>query len=68
MTREEKVTKRKLRAKIRYNKNIQRNLPKLERKRSYGTGMDCPFDVDMNGSYGTCNCGGVKYNDCLGDV
>lgn len=64
----EKIQKRIQRAKVRYQKNIERNIPKLERKWKYGTGMDCPYDVDMNGSYGTCNCGGVNYNSCLGDI
>lgn len=29
---------------------------------------NCPFDVDMNGLYGTCNCGGENRESCAGDV
>ena len=68
MTREEKIQKRKKRARLRYQKNIERNIPKLKRKKQFGTGMDCPFDVDMNGAYGTCHCGGENYSSCLGDI
>lgn len=68
MTRDEKVKKRKKRSELRYQKNIERNIPKLKRKKQFGTGMDCPFDVEMNSSYGTCHCGGENYNSCLGDI
>lgn len=68
MTKEEKIIKKKKRAEQRYLKNIIRNIPKLNRKKEFGTGMDCPFDVDINGKYGTCHCGGENYNDCLGDI
>ena len=68
MTKEDKLKRKKERAQLRYQKNITRNLPKLNRKRRYGTGMDCPFDVEMNDLYGTCTCGGKNYNDCLGDI
>ena len=30
--------------------------------------LDCPFDVDMNGTYGTCTCGHENYDDCLADI
>lgn len=63
MTREEKVNKKINRAKLRASKNNIRN-----KGRKFGTGNDCPYDVDINGLYGTCNCGGVKYADCLGDI
>lgn len=65
MTREEKIKKRILRSRQRAIKNGNRN---RDRKRKYGSGMDCPYDVDMNGSYGTCNCGGANYDSCLGDI
>lgn len=68
MTKEDKLKRKKERAQLRYQKNITRNLPKLNRKRKYGTGMDCPYDVDIYGNYGTCNCGGKNYNNCLGDI
>ena len=63
MTKEEKIEKKKLRASNRIIKNKLRN---QHRKRA--SSMDCPFDVDINGLYGTCNCGGEKYLDCLGDI
>lgn len=68
MTRSDKIKKKKKRAKLRYQKNIQRNIPKLERKKNFGTGMDCPFDVDMNQIFGSCHCGGENYSQCLGDI
>ena len=30
--------------------------------------LDCPFDVEINGTYGTCTCDHSNYNDCLGDI
>jgi len=30
--------------------------------------LDCPFDVDMNGTYGTCTCNHVNYNTCCADI
>lgn len=69
MTREEKILKKKARAKKRYLTNIARNLPKLEHKRNFGNGTnDCPYDVDIHGIYGTCHCEGKKHEDCLGDI
>lgn len=65
MTREEKIKKRILRSRQRAIKNGNRN---RNRKRKYGSGMDCPYDVDINGSYGTCNCGGENYDSCLEDI
>jgi hypothetical protein len=26
--------------------------------------LNCPFDVDMNGKYGTCTCGGANRESC----
>jgi len=68
MTKQEKIEKKVERAKRRYIKNINRNVSKLIHKKQYGTGMDCPFDVEMYDRYGTCNCGGSNYSDCLGDI
>lgn len=68
MKKEDKIKRKKERAELRYLKNIRRNIPKLNRKKEFGTGMDCPYDVDIYGRYGTCNCGGKNYNDCLGDI
>ena len=64
MKREQKVEKRLLRSRQRAKKNGDRNRMRMRTS----TGMDCPYDVDMNGSYGTCHCGGRNYNDCLGDI
>ena len=63
MTREEKILKKKFRSKLRAKKNGERN-----HHRKFGSGLDCPYDVDINGLYGTCDCGGAKYDDCIGDV
>jgi hypothetical protein len=30
--------------------------------------INCPFDVEMNGLYGTCTCGGDNRQSCLGDT
>ncbi len=30
--------------------------------------LDCPFDVDMNGTYGTCTCDHENYNSCAMDI
>ena len=32
------------------------------------TGRDCPYDVDVNGTYGTCNCDGENYDECCQDI
>jgi hypothetical protein len=68
MTREEKIEKKQKRAKLRYQKNLDRNVPKLQRKKEWGTGMDCPSDVDMYSIFGSCNCGGRNYEYCLEDI
>lgn len=69
MTRAEKIAKRKRRSVVRAIKNGKRNKGRLPwRHDGRRFGLDCPFDVDMNGMYGTCHCGGVNYNDCLGDI
>jgi hypothetical protein len=68
MNKEEKVKRKVERAKIRYQKNLDRNISKLKKKKAFGKGNDCPFDVEMNGTHGTCHCGGADYNDCLGDI
>jgi hypothetical protein len=68
MTREEKIEKKQKRAKLRYQKNLDRNVPKLQRKKEWGTGMDCPFDAEINSIFGSCNCGGINYESCLGDI
>ena len=62
MTNEDKKQKKIQRAKNRGEKNVKRNHKRWERNGS-GGGMDCPYDVDMNGQYGTCTCGGENYED-----
>lgn len=64
MNREDKIIKRKNRAKNRRLKNIDRNKNRWKKSGK----NDCPFDVEMNNMYGTCNCGGENYSDCLGDI
>jgi hypothetical protein len=68
MTKEQKILEKQERAKLRYQKNLNRNVPKLLRKKEFGKGLDCPYDVDMNGIYGSCNCEGRNYESCLGDI
>lgn len=71
MTREEKIIKKKARSIRRGLKNRERNKYRWQRngRRYRGNGgLDCPFDVDMNGMYGTCNCNHENYNSCLGDI
>lgn len=67
MTREEKIEKRKKRNSLRVLKNVQRNEGRWKRSGRRGY-KDCPYDVDINGMYGTCHCGGVNYSECLGDI
>lgn len=66
MIRKDKIQKRINRGIARYIKNKERNEGRW--KRSGRGGRDCPFDVDMNGLYGTCHCNGENYNSCLGDI
>ena len=68
MTRENKTKKKILRAQLRRSKNKKRNSERLERACNRGNGLDCPFDVDMNGLYGTCHCNHKNYLSCLGDI
>lgn len=63
MTREEKIKKRKQRSIDRAIKNGNRN-----RGRRSTSRLDCPYDVDIHGKYGTCHCGGENYSECLGDI
>lgn len=30
--------------------------------------LNCPFDVDMNGLYGTCTCGGTDREKCAMEI
>lgn len=64
MTREDKKKKKILRAQRRRCKNRERS---ADKPRRYG-GLDCPYDVDMNNSYGTCDCNHENYNTCMGDI
>jgi len=68
MNRQDKILKKKERAHKRYQRNLNRNIPKLIHKKEFGKGMDCPFDVEIYDRYGTCTCGHSHYNDCLGDI
>lgn len=67
MTRADKIVFRKQRSLERAIKNIERNKNRWQ-KNGKSTNKDCPFDVEMNNMYGTCNCNGANYNDCLGDI
>ena len=68
MTKQDKIKKKQAKAKIRYQKNINRNIQKLRHKKKFGHGLDCPFDVEMYDKFGTCTCGHSHYNDCCGDI
>jgi len=68
MTREDKIKKRKIRSVRRAQRNLDRNKYRWERHGRGGLELDCPFDVDMNGMYGTCTCNHENYNSCLGDI
>jgi ribosome modulation factor len=63
MTREQKIEKRKQRSINRAIKNGQRNHGRKSRSRN-----DCPYDVEINGRYGTCHCGGVNISECAADI
>lgn len=67
MKRKDKKLKRKIRAEKRRLNNRRRRERALENKRTR-IGMDCPFHVEMNNAYGTCDCGGQNYESCLGDI
>ena len=67
MIREAKVQKRKERAYRRAVKNRERNAKRWERNGRSGYN-DCPYDVEINSMYGTCNCGGVNAYDCAMDI
>ena len=30
--------------------------------------LTCPYDEDINGKTGTCDCNHENYNSCLGDI
>lgn len=64
MTREEKNKKKLHNNSIRRQKNKERNQDRWKRSGK----NNCPYDVEMNGDYGTCTCGGENYDDCLGDT
>lgn len=71
MTREDKKKKRILRAQRRGAKNKERNeerFRKMRQKADGGWGLDCPYAVEMYGSYGTCDCNHENYNSCWGDI
>jgi hypothetical protein len=65
MTKEEKV-------KFKIERRIERRQKKkditIKHKTNNAWKKDCPFDVDMNGLYGTCTCGGINYESCCGDI
>jgi hypothetical protein len=62
MNKENKAIQKTVRSKIRKEKAIKRLLKKIEDRES--SLLDCPFDVDMNGEYGTCDCNGVNKESC----
>lgn len=57
-------------AKIKIENSIKRRQKKkiINSKHISRNKMDCPYDVDMNGLYGTCHCGGLNYDSCCGDI
>ena len=63
MDRQEKIIKKKKRSVERAIKNGNRNKDRIRASSS-----DCPFDVEINNSYGTCHCGGTKFTDCVEDI
>lgn len=63
MKREDKIKKKKSRSLNRATKNKLRNKGRRSTNK-----LDCPSDVELRGVYGTCDCGGKNYSDCLGDI
>lgn len=33
-----------------------------------GEGIDCPYQVEIHGTYGTCDCNGENYDECCADI
>lgn len=62
MNKIEKAKRKAENTQIRKQKKKEINKKK---KQKYQDNLkDCPFDVDMNGLYGTCTCGGVNREKC----
>tara|TARA_R110000737_G_C14568201_1_gene483591 strand:- start:1241 stop:1447 length:207 start_codon:yes stop_codon:yes gene_type:complete len=68
MTREDKIKKRKKRSEIRALKNGKRNKGRTSPYRRLISGEDCPYAVEINGEYGTCNCDGENEYECSRDI
>ena len=62
MIKEEKKKNKISNSLIRRQKKKDIN-EKRKQKAKYDL-LDCPFDVDMNNLYGTCDCGGVNRESC----
>ncbi len=65
--------KKEDKAKLKIENSIKRKLKKKaineKKKQAYRDSLiDCPFDVEMNGIYGSCNCGGYNRQSCIGDI
>jgi hypothetical protein len=65
--------KKEEKAKLKIENSIKRKLKKKAineaKKQAYRDSLvDCPFDVEMNGRYGTCDCDGYKRQSCIGDI
>ncbi len=66
MDKTEKAKKKAENTQIRKQKKKAIN---AKRKQDYQDSLqDCPFDVEMNGLYGTCTCGGVNRERCVMDT
>ena len=66
-----KIVKREDKVALKIERSIKRRLKKKKKnseRRPTDSGLDCPFDVDMNGKYGTCHCNHENYESCLDDI
>ena len=66
MTKEDKAKQKIENTQLRKQKKKEIN--ERRKQRAQDSLLDCPFDVDMNGLYGTCDCGGVNRESCAGDI
>lgn len=66
MDKTEKALRKLENSKDRREKNIKRSQTRLENRRL--NLENCPFDVEMNGLYGTCTCGGDDRESCAMSV
>lgn len=66
MNKEQKATQKAKNTQLRKEKKQEINRRKKSERES--DLLDCPFDVEMNGRYGTCTCGGENRESCAGDI